>query len=506
MKMSRSVGKFLVLPVFIGCAALSGVAAGSRSSIKPSDEALQSLQLLHQGRFQAASEGFAQVSKALPDDPEGPLFEGLTTWWKLLDSPKDPVLLRMFQVHLAEATRRGEALMKSKDIQRGRILAGTAHILSAQAHVAQGNYLDAGRAARIGHQYLEEALVADPLAADAWFALGAYKYFADRLSWIVKLLRFMVRIPGGDLDGGLAGLHRASRNGTFFASEADLLLAYIYSSEHEDDYRKALKYLNSARQRTPDSPLYDVIQSRFLFSLGRLAEAEASAQASLELAAKIPGVAANVRDSARVRLSLALYYQYRHFEAQDALAPLLAPDAVVPDASLKTFTSLAARLEHDIERAEARKTGAPPPGRIPPKSNAVRLIAAAPLPRHATGAEALEHLRKGEAGDAAEVLEKLVAAHPGDMISRYHLARAYMASGQHRQAADQLELILGPDVKIPKTLKGWALLRLGSAFEEMGRPGEARVFYQRSSDLKGFVFRRAAEDRLKYPATVPLEG
>jgi hypothetical protein len=51
------------------------------------------------------------------------------------------------------------------------------------------------------------------------------------------------------------------------------------------------------------------------------------------------------------------------------------------------------------------------------------------------------------------------------------------------------------------------MLRLGASFEAEGKPDEARSWYHRAADLKGFVFRRAGADRLKHPENQdPPEG
>jgi len=69
--------------------------------------------------------------------------------------------------------RRGEALLSTPDAPRGRVLAGTALVLTAQTRAIAKKYFAAGSAARQGHAYLVEALASDPNMVDAGFALGA---------------------------------------------------------------------------------------------------------------------------------------------------------------------------------------------------------------------------------------------------------------------------------------------------------------------------------------------
>ncbi len=475
----------------------------------PNPQSREALSLLHQGQFRQAAAAFRSVSDRHPADPEGPLYEALTTWWRLLDDPEDPELRRLLAESLDEATRRGEALLATRESLRGRILAGTAHILTAQARAAQRSFLAAGTAARKGYGYLEEALEQDPNAADAWFALGAYKYFAARLPWIVRALRFLAFVPGGNAEEGLAGLERVAREGEFFRCEALLLLAYIFDGEHEEDVRRALKYFREAETLEPGSPLFALIRSRLQFALGELAGAERSARQAVDLSNTLPGVARQVVDLARVRLAMTLYYQYRPVEAYAALAPLVGSvRPQLPAGMEKSFWGLLARLRHDLGRDAVP---------VPPyrgdttvadrDEDPIRSIPAAPVPRGESSAAALQEIRTGKAAEAARTLESLVEGAPDDVVARYHLGRAYQEAGRREEAAAALVEILSAGERIPKTLRGWALLRLGDALASAGRTREALTYYRRGAALKGFPFHGAATDRIKYPGDpLPLQG
>src|SRR5262245_36190962 len=115
------------------CASTTAPAAAVTTSLSPSDETRAACVLLHQGRFDAASGSVHEVSVDRPLAPEGPLFEALTTWWRLLDKPKDPGLLKVLDERLQETVKRSELLLGGPDAQRGRIFAGTALVLIAQS-------------------------------------------------------------------------------------------------------------------------------------------------------------------------------------------------------------------------------------------------------------------------------------------------------------------------------------------------------------------------------------
>src|SRR5262245_34241017 len=162
------------------------------------------IEALRQGRFARAGEQFALVSREAPLAAEGPFFEAFLLWWRLLDrtaaEEAKPLRLTM-EERLVETERRARVNATATDpVTRDRALTflGTALLLEAQSKVARGAHLSAASAARQGHQALSKVLDAHPDAPDALFAMGVYNYYADKVSALVKGLRFILLIPGGD--------------------------------------------------------------------------------------------------------------------------------------------------------------------------------------------------------------------------------------------------------------------------------------------------------------------
>jgi len=129
------------------------------------------------------------------------------------------------------------------------------------------------------------------------------------------------------------------------------------------------------------------------------------------------------------------------------------------------------------------------------------------LPDDPLAAAAVERLRDGAAAEAAAALAAATGRNPGDLVLRYHLARAYEAAGRRSEAMAELHRCLEPKAGLPRTLQGWALIRLGAALEAEGKWLEAEDQYRRAASLKGFPFRRAAQERLRHPGPgIPPEG
>jgi len=474
----------------------------ARALSAPSSETLAAISLLHQGRFDAAAAAFAVISKRKPGDPEGPFFEAFVSWWRLLDQPKNRDAQRDFEAQLQEGIRRSEALLDGPEAAKGRLFAGTSYILSAQSRAFTGNYFSAGTAAKQGHRHLETLLADDPGAADAWFALGAYKYFAAKIPVFARALGSLLRIPGGNEEEGIAGLKKAAASGGHFRVEASLLLTHIYADQ-EEDYRSAVENLAAARSIEPTSPLLSAIEGRLQYGLGHLRAAEDLSRESLDLSSRGALVAPAIVTLARIRLALALYYQYRPMEAATELRPLLKPGIDLPEGAAATIRGLAERLSGDLADDSLAKEAlaALADGRTEEKGR----VAAAPAPLDA--AAAFEKMRGGEPVRVIESLSTAMDKDPNDPVTRYHLARAYEAAGRREEAVSALQKCLGAGPRLPKTLQGWAMIRMGVALQAEGKNPEAEGWYHRAADLKGFLFRRAALDRLKHPeGQLPPEG
>src|SRR5688572_17055204 len=248
-------------------ALLAGAAVAGVPDVQPGLDALRA------GRFEEAERRFSRLSNEVPEAPEGPFFQAFEMWWKLLDRFNErPGLRLLMEAKLDEAARRATLLAESgspSDQERGLTFLGVARLLDAQSKAVRGAHMAASSSARQGHKALTEGLRLNPRASDALFAMGAYNYFAANLPALVKGIRFLLMIPGGNRDRGLAQLEEAAASSRLFGTEALMLLSFIYTAREEDDAARALGYIEQARRREPESPLIALIHSDLLFDAGR---------------------------------------------------------------------------------------------------------------------------------------------------------------------------------------------------------------------------------------------
>ena len=88
---------------------------------------------------------------------------------------------------------------------------GAAYGVRAQFRVYRVERLAAARDGKRIKESLEQALALDPSMHDAEFGIGMYRYYAGVAPAIFRFLRFLLLLPGGDREGGLAQLERASQ-------------------------------------------------------------------------------------------------------------------------------------------------------------------------------------------------------------------------------------------------------------------------------------------------------
>ena len=86
-------------------------------------------------------------------------------------------------------------------------------------------------------------------------ASGCIRYYADVAPATAKVLRFLLRLPGGNKTEGLAQMLRARTRGRLLQGEAEYQLQIIYLwYEHRTD--EAVAILESLHDRYPGNPLF----------------------------------------------------------------------------------------------------------------------------------------------------------------------------------------------------------------------------------------------------------
>ncbi len=471
------------------------------------------IESMRDGRFSEAGESFSRLASGDPQDPVSPLLEGMSLWWRTLTGGGS-VTPELVEGRFAEAARRARAMAAAGDTEaRSRALTflGISLMFEARSRAARGAAFSAGSPAREGHRALSEALKLSPDNPDALFAMGAYNYYADNVGVLVKGLRALLLIPGGDEELGIRQLERAGDRSLLFGTESLLLLSHIFSGAFEEDFRRADGYLLRATRRHERSPLLALLRADLLYRLGRLSEAETLARHAGELAQGPSDAQVRMTLEAAYRRAASLLAQRRAEESLEVIeAALTGLPPVEPEARQRWSVLIAAtaRETGEIDRARAALsalgTGVSAPsigadgvtprrrrsGESSPTSNARR-------------AAALRLDAAGRRSEALEELARLSSDQPADARVAYDMGRLLQRDGRSIEARRHLELAARSELA---EVAGWALLRLGWDREIHGSRAEALPYYRKAGELKRFAFKDAAKDRVRYPTSIEPES
>ncbi|HEV2493510.1 MAG TPA: hypothetical protein VG204_10635 [Terriglobia bacterium] len=272
------------------------IEAGSQgASIDAQDQqdremAHEGITLLMNGDPDAAIESFHQIQRADPQSPLGYLFEADATWWKiylttgnLVDpdvfdvtrsstSPYDAHFEDLVNIAIRKASRRVEA---HQDEARNLLYEGMAYGLRGRFYGLRDSDLPTARAGKRMRALLLKAVGQDPNLNDAYLGLGIYNYFVDTLPTIVKLLRFLIALPGGDRQTGLEQLRRAAEKGELVRDEARFYLAKDFSRPNERQYAQSLELFKGLVHDYPQNMLWVLVEGSLEIRLGHQQQGEA---------------------------------------------------------------------------------------------------------------------------------------------------------------------------------------------------------------------------------------
>ena len=270
-------------------------AAGAPVAPPPSDAQLrdsarQGMRLLMDGDPDAALRSFEEIQRQDPDSPLGYLFEADAYWWRIyltIGNLVDPDVFDVasqarspydatFESLAREAIRTADARARThQDVARNLLYEGMAYGLRARFYGLHDSDLPTARSGKRMRALLLQALKLDPSLTDAYLGLGIYNYFVDTLPTIVKMLKFLIGLPGGSREAGLQQLELVASKGDLAGGEAKFYLAKDYSRRSEQQYAKSLLLFQELARQYPDNLLWTLVVGSLELRLGHISEGEA---------------------------------------------------------------------------------------------------------------------------------------------------------------------------------------------------------------------------------------
>lgn len=401
---------------------------------------------------------------------------------------------------------------------------GAAYGMRAHLRVIRLERLAAARDGRRIRSAFERALALDPGLADARFGVGLYRYLAGVVPAPIRLLAWLLMLPGGDCVKGLQEMIEARERGMLLGGEADFQLHWFYLW-YENQPEKALALLQGLRARFPHNPVFSwrIAEVHDVYFHDRPASRDT--YRALVDAAEGGRVAAPEIALARARLGLTeqLDALYESDRALDVLKVVIDSRPAAPYGAL-------ARAQYLFGQAQDRM------GRRAPAVAAYRAALAAVPADDPAGLRALvrarlDHVpdaRLGEAyrlslegwrafertalADAATAFARSLELNASDPVTRYRLGRLYLARGEPVRARAEFERTIAARPAAPPTFLAAAYLEAARVAESEGNRARAIEMYRAAAGVTGAEpqSRDAARDALARlrvdPGEVPPIG
>lgn len=253
------------------------------------ESARRGIYLLMDGDPDSAIEAFRQIGRDEPKSALGYLLEADATWWKIYLTTANLIDPDVFDVARSETTpydsrledlinvaihRSAARLRAHQDEARNYLYEGLAYALRARLAGLRDHDLPTARAGKKMRTLLLAALKLDPNLADAYLGVGIYNYFVDTLPTIIKLLKFLIALPGGNRELGLQQLQQAADRGEFTRGEAKFYLAKDFSRGNERQYAKSLELFQQLAEEYPHNLLWRLLAGSLEIRLGQVQQGE----------------------------------------------------------------------------------------------------------------------------------------------------------------------------------------------------------------------------------------
>ncbi len=204
------------------------------------------LQFIRNGCFEEAESTFKRIVESDRSASEAYFFISFTNFIHLIYNPKNKANRAELEENLKMSIETGERKLQANAAdEETQLFLGTSYLLDSYRKALEKDVFSAAFLARKGKKMLENILKRNPERYDACFGLGIYNYYADRVPSIVKGIRFLLFLPGGNSELGLHQLKEASLKSKYFSLEASLILAEIYSNKFEKDYYESYTVLST---------------------------------------------------------------------------------------------------------------------------------------------------------------------------------------------------------------------------------------------------------------------
>lgn len=442
-----------------------GLDAAPQRGLTAAPDVARAYDLVLDANFAALPGALATACGPAPSEACDTL-EAVALAWRLMLDPADRSLDRPFATQVAFAIGATDAWTRREpDRAEAWFYLGAAYGARVQAHVLRGERLAAVRDGKRVKDALDRALALDPALHDAEFGIGVYRYYAAIAPTALRMLRWILMLPGGDRQGGLRQMAAASEQGELVRGEADyqLHIAYLWYENRAED---ALRLIDSLRARYPRNPLFHQARAEILDTYFHDRVASLRAWDDLQRRADARLVHEPVLASTRAAIAEAtLLDTFDETDRAVALLERIASDRPArPAGAMNTIATMLPRLRQRWTREPYR-----------------------------TALEGWRAFERGDLVTADRALTQALTADPANSVTRYRYAQLLLAQHDDDRALRELQRVIAPSTRAPAVTRASALVDAAQLMERRGDRARARAFYLDASHVFGAD--RALTDR-----------
>jgi tetratricopeptide (TPR) repeat protein len=493
----------LLLLVF-SCSAFAGSLPYAPALVRCYDAILDA-------RFDDAETEIERACGPAPAEACG-LMSATALWWRIQMDPFD-------RSRDANFRSRIDAVIDSIERWTGRepkradawFFLGAAYGLRVDFRVLRTERLAAARDGKRIKDALERSLALDPNMQDAYFGIGLYHYYAAIAPAALRIVRWILFLPGSDRVEGLREMVQARDHGELLRGEADFQLQAIYLW-YEQNVDEALKLLDGLRATYPHNPL-------FLQSIADVHHVYRHDDASSLDAWRVLFTLARARrvslpemSEVRARLGMAaeLDALYETDAAIDQLRAVVDanPSAPYGSAALAQYRLGAAydRMgyrDRAVAAYQAALASAPPDDPDTVRTLAREGIRRRPDARAAEAyrlsIEGFRYLQRNAMAQAADSLNRSAAINPADPVTAFRQASLLLKGKRDQDALAEFERIVAMRPMPPPAVLASSCVEAGRLLEASGHRERAIEMYRRASRVRG------ADARARQAATKALD-
>ena len=218
------------------------------------------LEALYQGNFEQAITTFSSQIQEYPDDPKAYFFLAVTYRWLNRIDPSNEMYQKQFEDSMATSIQNCQKILK-KDPKNPDATLYLAASYGYRAEYFNFSKFDWGKAYDNGvkmRDYLDKSAKMPNMSIDAQLGFALYNYYAYLYRDKIGKWRFLLSLPKGDREKGIAMLEELREHGVYSRVEAWYFLIEIYKEENRSK-DQAMALNQELHENFPKNPYFHTL-------------------------------------------------------------------------------------------------------------------------------------------------------------------------------------------------------------------------------------------------------